>query len=109
MSQPTTARRPVRPRNAANSISEPGDEEQHREAELARASPTKSEGIAQPSSDGPTMMPSMSSNTTIGHAHPATEAAGEQRRQHREQRDDQDDRRGSARSRDQLAMPVAPP
>ena len=64
-SHPMTAKRPARPRKAANSISEPATKNS-----IARpnseSAPTNSDGTAQPSKDGPTRMPSTSSNTTIG-------------------------------------------
>ena len=47
------------------------------------------DGCAQPSRAGPTRMPSISSNTTIGTRTHRPQAAGEQRSQHREERDDQ--------------------
>ncbi len=65
MSQPRTAERPVRPRNAVNSISDPATKNSMARPNSDSAA-TKSEGTAQPSSDGPATMPSTNSNTTIG-------------------------------------------
>ena len=65
MSQPPMALRPVRPRNTVNSISEPATKKSIARPYCESAS-MNSDGCAQPSTAGPTTMPSSSSNTTIG-------------------------------------------
>ncbi len=65
MSHPSAARRPRRPRNEPNSISVPATKKSIASPNSDSAS-TNSLGTAQPSTAGPTRMPSTSSNTTTG-------------------------------------------
>ena len=72
----------------ANSISEPATKNSIASPNCDSVS-TNSDGCAQPSTAGPTRMPSSSSNTTMGTRIQRPSAPREQRGEHREQRDDQ--------------------